>query len=144
MNVWAFAVFFRISFSKEKLFEGYQRNYLHKWYFLYEGNKPDKKNLHLPFTFPSFYLCNFVSPICQTNFHVFFVSEGPDKVEMEFLSLRVHKDPLPVMSFRPDFTVFTRGQGLHDREIIFPVFLFSQNQWKYVYLMGTVQSRISQ
>ena len=24
---------------------------------------------------------NFVSPICQTNFHVFFVSEGPDKVE---------------------------------------------------------------
>ena len=23
---------------------------------------------------------NFVSPICRTNFHVFFVSEGPDKV----------------------------------------------------------------
>ena len=35
--------------------------------------------------FEFFFFCdiwrNFVSPICQTNFHVFFVSEGPDKVE---------------------------------------------------------------
>ena len=45
-------------------------------------------------------LCKFIKPPLEMTFY--------SAVVILFSSLRVHNDPFPVMSFRPDFTVFTR------------------------------------
>ena len=45
----------------------------------------------------------------KVNFTVFPNIEVEPPYGIHFLSLKVHKGPFPVMSFRSDFTVFTRG-----------------------------------